>query len=194
MHNKREQHKDMDAQLIDEVSKGNHAAFDILFSKYNNKLYASLLAFTKSQDLAEDLTQKTFIRVWKKIETFRGDSSLFTWIYRIAINLAKNEFSSRQARNQGITDNMDDDHHHLVSSVSSPESHAIELESMQAVMNFIASLPADLREAISLREFDGKSYEEIAQITESPIGTVRSRIFRAREEILNFMKEEEIYG
>lgn len=193
MHNKMEQFKDMDAQLIDEVGKGNQAAFDILFSKYNNKLYASLLAFTKSQDLAEDLTQKTFIRVWKKIETFRGDSSLFTWIYRIAINLAKNEFSSKQAKNQGITDNIDDTYD-LESSVSSPESHAIEAESMQAVMDFIASLPNDLREAISLREFDGKSYEEIAQITGSPIGTVRSRIFRAREEILNFMKEEEIYG
>jgi RNA polymerase sigma-70 factor (ECF subfamily) len=193
MHNKMEQFKDMDAQLIDEVGKGNQAAFDILFSKYNNKLYASLLAFTKSQDLAEDLTQKTFIRVWKKIETFRGDSSLFTWIYRIAINLAKNEFSSKQAKNQGITDNIDDTYD-LESSVSSPESHAIETESMQAVMDFIASLPTDLREAISLREFDGKSYEEIAQITGSPIGTVRSRIFRAREEILNFMKEEEIYG
>ncbi len=193
MHNKMEQFKDMDAQLIDEVGKGNQAAFDILFSKYNNKLYASLLAFTKSQDLAEDLTQKTFIRVWKKIETFRGDSSLFTWIYRIAINLAKNEFSSKQAKNQGITDNIDDTYD-LESSVSSPESHAIELESMQAVMDFIASLPTDLREAISLREFDGRSYDEIAQITGSPIGTVRSRIFRAREEILNFMKEEEIYG
>ena len=193
MHNKMEQFKDMDAQLIDEVGKGNQAAFDILFSKYNNKLYASLLAFTKSQDLAEDLTQKTFIRVWKKIEIFRGDSSLFTWIYRIAINLAKNEFSSKQAKNQGITDNIDDNYD-LESSVSSPESHAIEAESMQAVMDFIASLPTDLREAISLREFDGKSYEEIAQITGSPIGTVRSRIFRAREEILNFMKEEEIYG
>jgi RNA polymerase sigma-70 factor (ECF subfamily) len=193
MRNKMEQFKDMDAQLIDEVGKGNQAAFDILFSKYNNKLYASLLAFTKSQDLAEDLTQKTFIRVWKKIETFRGDSSLFTWIYRIAINLAKNEFSSKQAKNQGITDNIDDTYD-LESSVSSPESHAIETESMQAVMDFIASLPTDLREAISLREFDGKSYEEIAQITGSPIGTVRSRIFRAREEILNFMKEEEIYG
>ena len=193
MHNKMEQFKDMDAQLIDEVGKGNQAAFDILYSKYNNKLYASLLAFTKSQELAEDLTQKTFIRVWKKIETFRGDSSLFTWIYRIAINLAKNEFSSKQAKNQGITDNIDDTYD-LESSVSSPESHAIETESMQAVMDFIASLPSDLREAISLREFDGKSYEEIAQITGSPIGTVRSRIFRAREEILNFMKEEEIYG
>lgn len=193
MHNKMEQFKDMDAQLIDEVGKGNQAAFDILFSKYNNKLYASLLAFTKSQELAEDLTQKTFIRVWKKIETFRGDSSLFTWIYRIAINLAKNEFSSKQAKNQGITDNIDDTYD-LESSVSSPESHAIEAESMQAVMDFIASLPTDLREAISLREFDGKSYEEIAQITGSPIGTVRSRIFRARKEILNFMKEEEIYG
>lgn len=193
MHNKMEQFKDMDAQLIDEVGKGNQAAFDILFSKYNNKLYASLLAFTKSQELAEDLTQKTFIRVWKKIETFRGDSSLFTWIYRIAINLAKNEFSSKQAKNQGITDNIDDTYD-LESFVSSPESHAIEVESMQAVMDFIASLPTDLREAISLREFDGKSYEEIAQITGSPIGTVRSRIFRAREEILNFMKEEEIYG
>ena len=193
MHNKMEQFEDMDAQLIDEVEKGNQAAFDILFSKYNNKLYASLLAFTKSQDLAEDLTQKTFIRVWKKIETFRGDSSLFTWIYRIAINLAKNEFSSKQAKNQGITDNIEDSYD-FASSVSSPESHAIEAESMQAVMDFIASLPTDLREAISLREFDGKSYEEIAQITGSPIGTVRSRIFRAREEILNFMKEEEIYG
>jgi RNA polymerase sigma-70 factor (ECF subfamily) len=193
MHNKMEQFKDMDAQLIDEVGKGNQAAFDILFSKYNNKLYASLLAFTKSQELAEDLTQKTVIRFWKKIETFRGDSSLFTWIYRIAINLAKNEFSSKQAKNQGITDNIDDTYD-LESSVSSPESHAIEAESMQAVMDFIASLPTDLREAISLREFDGKSYEEIAQITGSPIGTVRSRIFRAREEILNFMKEEEIYG
>ena len=193
MHNKMEQFKDMDAQLIDEVGKGNQAAFNILFSKYNNKLYASLLAFTKSQELAEDLTQKTFIRVWKKIETFRGDSSLFTWIYRIAINLAKNEFSSKQAKNQGITDNIDDTYD-LESSVSSPESHAIEAESMQAVMDFIASLPTDLREAISLREFDGRSYDEIAQITGSPIGTVRSRIFRAREEILNFMKEEEIYG
>jgi RNA polymerase sigma-70 factor (ECF subfamily) len=193
MHKPMEQYKDMDAQLIDEFGRGNEAAFDILFTKYNNKLYASLLAFTKSKELAEDLTQQTFIRVWKKIETFRGESSLFTWMYRIAINLAKNEFNSKETRKQVLTDVIEDNHE-FASSISSPESMAIEKESMDAVISFISSMQSDLKEAISLREFDGKSYEEIAQITSSPVGTVRSRIFRAREEILKFMKEEEIYG
>ena len=98
MHNKMEQFKDMDAQLIDEVGKGNQAAFDILFSKYNNKVYASLRAFTKAQELAEDLTQKTFIRVWKKIETFRGDSSLFTWIYSCLLYTSPSPRDQRGSR------------------------------------------------------------------------------------------------
>lgn len=193
MHKPMEQYKDMDAQLIDEFGRGNEAAFDMLFAKYNNKLYASLLAFTKSKELAEDLTQQTFIRVWKKIETFRGESSLFTWMYRIAINLAKNEFNSKETKKQGLTDVIEENHD-FASSISSPESIAIEKESIDAVIKFISTMQSDLKEAISLREFDGKSYEEIAQITSAPVGTVRSRIFRAREEILKFMKEEEIYG
>jgi RNA polymerase sigma-70 factor (ECF subfamily) len=152
---------------------------------------SSLIGYTKSQDQAEELCQKTFIRVWQKIDSFRGDSALFTWIYRIGINLAKNDFASSFSKSSKITDSLDQNEHDVVQYLS-PETELIALESENKIMGFIQTLDAETKTAFTLREIDGRTYEEIAQILQCPIGTVRSRIFRARQLILEFMNKENI--
>jgi RNA polymerase sigma-70 factor (ECF subfamily) len=150
-----------------------------------------LIAYTKSHEQAEELCQKTFIRVWQKIDTFRGDSALFTWIYRIGINLAKNDFASSYAKSKKKTDPLDVSEHDVSSHIS-PEVELIGKEAEQTIFNFIETLEMDIKTAFTLREIEGRSYEEIASIMKCPIGTVRSRIFRARQLIVEFMNQEDI--
>jgi RNA polymerase sigma-70 factor (ECF subfamily) len=152
---------------------------------------SSLISYTKSPEQAEELCQKTFIRVWQKIDSFRGDSALFTWIYRIGINLAKNDFASSFSKSSKITDSLDQTEYD-VSQYLSPETELIALESENKIMEFIQTLDTDTKTAFTLREIDGRTYDEIAQILKCPIGTVRSRIFRARQLILEFMNQENI--
>lgn len=175
-----------DDLLIHKVKNGDEGAFKFLMTKYYPRVYASLFAYTKSREDSEDLTQLTFIKVWQKIDSFRGDSAFFTWIYRIAINLAKNHFVSSSSKKDKVNISSDDLEFDIP-SYDNPESSLMHKESLQKIHSFVKTLPESLKTAFTLREVDGKSYEEISVITDTPLGTVRSRIFRARESIINFI-------
>ncbi len=178
-----------DSLLIQRAQKGDTGAFNFLMTKYYPRVYASLFTFTKSKEDSEDLSQQTFIKVWKKINSFRGDSAFFTWVYRIAINLAKNHVVSSNYKKDKI--NISSDAIEMdFASHANPETDLMHSQSLNNVRSFINSLPENLRTAFTLRESDGLSYEEISLITDTPIGTVRSRIFRARESVLEFMSQE----
>ena len=185
----KENSRDIDSELIKKAKKGNHGAFNILMSKYYPRVYASIFSFIKSKEDSEDLSQQTFIKVWQQLDTFRGDSAFFTWVYRIAINLAKNFVTSSGFKKQKINTSIQEAEIDI-SSFDDIESAVIHNESLEEISYFIDSLPESLKTAFVLRESEGKSYEEIAAITETPIGTVRSRIFRARESIVDFIEKE----
>ncbi len=185
----KENSRDVDSELIKKAKKGSHGAFNILMNKYYPRVYASIFSFIKSKEDSEDLSQQTFIKVWQQLHTFRGDSAFFTWVYRIAINLAKNFVTSSGFKKQKINTSIEDAEIDI-SSFDDIESAVIHNESLEEISNFIDSLPESLKTAFVLRESEGKSYEDIAAITETPIGTVRSRIFRARELIVEFMEKE----
>jgi len=180
-----------DQMLIAEIKADNEMAFEVMILKYRPKLMSVLIGYTKSRDQAEELCQKTFVKVWQKIDTFKGESSLFTWIYRIGINLAKNDFASSFSKNSKITESLDHVQHD-VPEYRSPETELIAVESENKIMQFIQNLDADTKTAFTLRETEGRTYEEIAEILDCPIGIVRSRIFRARQLILEFMNQENI--
>ena len=181
----------IDSVLIDKARNGNEGAFKILVNKYYPRVYASLFSFTKSKKNSEDLAQQTFIKVWKQLDTFRCDSAFFTWVYRIAINLAKNFVVSSNYKKQRSNIPMESLNIDF-SSFDDVEEVIIHNESMDKISNYINTLPESLKTAFTLRESEGKSYEEISVITDTPIGTVRSRIFRARESIIEYMKKEVI--
>ena len=180
---------DIDSVLIEKVKKGNKGAFDFLVNKYYPRVYASLFSFTKSKEDSEDLAQQTFIKAWQQIESFRGDSAFFTWIYRIAINLAKNFVVSSSYKKQKVNTSIEDAAIEIT-SYENIESVLTHNQSIKEIRDFIKTMPESLKTAFTLRESEGKSYEEISIITNTPIGTVRSRIFRARESIIEFMQKE----
>ena len=175
-----------DDLLIIKAQNGDEGAFKFLMTKYYPRVYASLFAFTKSREDSEDLTQLTFIKVWQKINSFRGDSAFFTWVYRIAINLAKNHFASSASKKDKVNISSDDLEIDIP-SYENPEISLMHKQSLQNIQSYVKTLPESLKTAFTLREVDGKSYEEISVITNTPIGTVRSRIFRARESIINYI-------
>ena len=180
---------DSDSALIEKVKNVNEGAFNFLVNKYYPRVYASLFSFTKSKEDSEDMAQQTFIKVWQQIESFRGDSAFFTWVYRIAINLAKNYVVSSSYKKQKLNTSIE--YAEIdVTSFENIESVLSHDQSMQEIKNFINTMPESLKTAFTLRESDGKSYEEISIITSTPIGTVRSRIFRARESIIEYMQKE----
>ena len=180
---------DIDSALIKKVKKGDKGAFNFLVNKYYPRVYASLFSFTKSKEDSEDLAQQTFLKVWQQIESFRGDSAFFTWVYRIAINLAKNYVVSSSYKKQKVNTSIEYAEIEI-SSYENIESVLMHDQSMEEIRNYINSMPESLKTAFTLRESGGKSYEEISKITATPIGTVRSRIFRARESIIEFMQKE----
>ncbi|MAV61698.1 MAG: RNA polymerase subunit sigma [Gammaproteobacteria bacterium] len=180
---------DIDSALIKKVKKGDKGAFNFLVNKYYPRVYASLFSFTKSKEDSEDLAQQTFLKVWQQIESFRGDSAFFTWVYRIAINLAKNYVVSSSYKKQKVNTSIEYAEIEI-SSYENIESVLMHDQSMEEIRNYINSMPESLKTAFTLRESGGKSYEEISNITATPIGTVRSRIFRARESIIEFMQKE----
>ena len=180
---------DSDSLLVEKAKEGNEGAFNFLMNKYYPRVYASLFSFTKSKEDSEDLAQQTFVKVWQQIQSFRGDSAFFTWVYRIAINLAKNYVASSGYKKQKVNSSIDQLEID-VSSNENIESMLIHSQSVDDINDFINTMPEALKTAFTLRESEGKSYEEISIITETPIGTVRSRIFRARESIVDFMKKE----
>jgi RNA polymerase sigma-70 factor (ECF subfamily) len=175
-----------DSQLVRKVRNGDRAAFDLLVVKYQSRVASIISRYVYDSQEVMDLTQETFIKAYRAIERFRGDSAFYTWLYRIAVNTAKNHLESRARRPQGSADVVDaenfDDGRRL-RDVASPERILQKDELQLALSQAIAGLPEELRSAFLLREYDGLSYEDIARILECPIGTVRSRIFRARDAV-----------
>jgi RNA polymerase sigma-70 factor, ECF subfamily len=175
-----------DEQLVAQAQEGNQRAFEFLVRKYQHKIIQLVGRLVGDAD-APDVAQETFIKAYRALSGFRGQSAFYTWLYRIGINTAKNHIVSRGRRpaNQDIdiVDAEQYGHTEHLSDVDTPESLLLTEEIKGKVAEVIQKLPSDLRQAITLRELEGLSYEEIAEVMDCPIGTVRSRIFRAREAI-----------
>ena len=180
--------RDIDQQLVERVQRGDKAAFDLLVVKYQRKIFRLLSRLIRDTAEIEDVAQEAFVKAYRALPNFRGDSAFYTWLYRIAINTAKNYLVSqgRRAPTSTQADVEDaetfDDGDHL-RDLNTPDSMLVTKQVGEAVNRAIDTLPEDLRTAIVLRELEGLSYEEIAESMQCPIGTVRSRIFRAREAI-----------
>lgn len=177
----------IDRDLVARVQQGDKAAYDLLVRKYQHKIANLVSRYVYDQAEAADITQEVFIKAYRAIGDFRGDSAFYTWLYRIAVNTAKNYLVSmgRRPPNADI-DAGEAEHSELGSGMRSavtPEGNLLSREIADTVTAALEALPEDLRTAIVLRELEGLSYEEIAQAMDCPIGTVRSRIFRAREAI-----------
>ena len=178
---------ELDLVLVKRVQAGDNAAFDLLVRKYQHRIGAVVYRFVPDHAEAQDITQDAFIRAYRALPNFRGDAQFYTWLYRIAVNTAKNHLVAMKRR-PPTADIAAEDAEHLsgggrLHDHDTPEHELLRQEIEQAVTDTVAALPDDLRQAITLREVDGLSYEEIAQLMQCPIGTVRSRIFRAREAI-----------
>lgn len=178
---------DTDKQLVAKVQNGDKRAFDLLVIKYQHRIFAIISRYVKDSAEVHDVAQEAFIKAYRAIGNFRGDSAFYTWIYRIAINTAKNYLVSRGRRPPASDVDMDDAEFYAGSDMlrdnASPEQQMMRDQLETVVFKAIQSLPEDLRTAVSLREMEGLSYEEIAEVMSCPVGTVRSRIFRAREHI-----------
>ena len=180
--------REVDQQLVERAQRGDKRAFELLVLKYQRKLGRLLSRFVRDQAEVEDVTQEAFIKAYRALPSFRGDSAFYTWLYRIGINTAKNYLVALGRRAPTTTgfDNEEaegfEDAEQLRDS-STPESELEGKEIAATVNRAMDALPADLRTAITLREIEGLSYEEIASVMNCPVGTVRSRIFRARDAI-----------
>lgn len=177
----------VDQLLVEQVQKGDKFAFDLLINKYQHRIVSLVTRYVHDHAEAQDVAQEAFIKAYRAIGSFRGDSAFYTWLYRIAINTAKNWLVAQKRRPPASDiDAVDAEHYDLDSRLkdkATPENELLREEIKQTVYDTIEQLPEDLRTAIVLREMEGMSYEEIAATMECPIGTVRSRIFRAREAI-----------
>ncbi len=178
---------ELDRALVERVQKGDKRAFDLLVRKYQHKVIGLVSRYVRSHAECEDIAQESFIRAWRAMGSFRGDSAFYTWLYKIAVNTAKNHLVSMGRRPP--TDDIDaEDAVFMVGAErmqdnATPEREMMRQEIEQSVFSTVQALPEELRTAITLREVDGLSYDEIAEAMGCPIGTVRSRIFRAREAI-----------
>jgi len=183
---------DLDFELVKRVQRGDAAAFDLLVRKHQHKVAALIGRYVADWNAVEDIAQETFVRVWRAIGNFRGDAQFSTWLHRIAVNTAKNYLTARSRRPPGEDIDIADaelfDSGAALRDVDTPEHEMMRQELEQTLMRAVQALPEDLRLAISQREVDGLSYEAIAERMGCPIGTVRSRIFRAREAIDREMK------
>jgi RNA polymerase sigma-70 factor, ECF subfamily len=187
--------RDIDQQLVRRAQRGDKRAFELLVTKYQRKLARLLGRLIKDPAEVEDVTQEAFIKAYRALPAFRGDSAFYTWLYRIGINTAKNYLvaSGRRAPTSTAIDSEDAegyDEGEQLRDVDTPENELISKQIAQTVNESMEALPEELRTAITLREIEGLSYEEIAQIMNCPIGTVRSRIFRAREAIAEKLRPQ----
>ena len=183
-----------DQQLVARVQNGDARAFDMLVLKYQHKIFGLISRYVHDADEVQDVAQEAFIKAYRALPRFRGDSAFYTWLYRIAINTAKNHLVSRSRRPPGTDVDVDDAEYYegggALRDIENPENALFGAELKAVVEQAISDLPDDLRAAVTLREFDGLSYEDIADIMDCPVGTVRSRIFRAREAIDNRVREQ----
>jgi RNA polymerase sigma-70 factor (ECF subfamily) len=179
--------EDLDQDLVRRVQQGDKSAFDLLVIKYQHKIVHLVNRYVKDPSEAQDVAQDTFIKAYKALGEFRGESAFYTWLYRIAINTAKNYLLSRSRRHSDYEVDMQDaeqiENAPQLKDIETPENQLMNEQIIQVIKSAIEKLPEEMRIAIMLREFEGMSYEEIAEAMDCPIGTVRSRIFRAREAI-----------
>lgn len=179
----------LDKDLVLRVQRGDKSAFDLLVIKYQYKIVQLVNRYVKDPSEAQDVAQESFIKAYRAIGNFRGDSAFYTWLYRIAINTAKNYLVARSRRSSDYEIDIDDaeqiQNAPELKGMDTPEQHLLNEEILETIKTAIEKLPEEMRIAITLREFEGMSYEEIAEAMECPVGTVRSRIFRAREAIDN---------
>jgi RNA polymerase sigma-70 factor (ECF subfamily) len=178
---------DTDQQLVRRVQDGDRTAFDLLIRKYQHRVLKLVSRFVNDAAEAEDVAQEAFLKAYRALPSFRGDSAFYTWLYRIAINTAKNALVSNRRRPVDFDLDLQDpeqyDRHARLKEGDTPEGVLLTEEIRRTVAEAMEQLPEDLRTAIVLRELEGLSYEEIAEAMDCPVGTVRSRIFRAREAI-----------
>jgi RNA polymerase sigma-70 factor, ECF subfamily len=176
-----------DKELVKRVQKGDKGAFDLLVLKYEHKIVNLVMRYVRDPEQALDISQEAFIKAYRALPRFRGESAFYTWLYRIAVNTAKNYLAAQRRRPMDVELDLQDAEqyglHAKLRETDTPEGVTLSQELQKALERAIDSLPEDLRTAIILRELDGMSYEEIAQTMDCPVGTVRSRIFRARDAI-----------
>ena len=184
---------DTDQQLVQRAQRGDLRAFDLLVLKYQGRIAALVSRYVSDAGEVEDVTQEAFIKAYRALGKFRGDSAFYTWLYRIAANASKNHLVAK-GRRPGADATIEDaegfDEGGLLSESASPEALAMGGELAEVVESALNALPDELKAALMLREFDGLSYDDIADVLGCPVGTVRSRIFRAREAIDQRVKEQ----
>tara|TARA_B110000014_G_C20080554_1_gene564555 strand:- start:336 stop:959 length:624 start_codon:yes stop_codon:yes gene_type:complete len=182
--------KEIDLSLVRRAKKGDYSAFDLLVLKYQSRLISTVYKYVKERQLAEDIVQEAFIKSYKSIDSFREESSFYTWVYRIAVNTAKNYLVSSKRRAELVMSDLSQDESFYPEKldVDSPYDILKANELRDLILDTLSTLGEETRTALSLREFDGLSYEQISEIVKCPVGTVRSRIFRGREVI------EEVVG
>ncbi len=185
--------RDIDQELVVRAQAGDKRAFELLVVKYQRRVARLLSRLIRDQNEIEDVSQESFIKAYRALPSFRGESAFYTWLYRIAINTAKNHLSTLGRRPQLLADYEDEEGESLDAAAQIPDYHTPETELsnrqiVSTVNAVVDELPSELRTAITLREMDGLSYEDIAAVMNCPIGTVRSRIFRAREAIASKLR------
>ena len=185
--------EDTDQQLVDRVLSGNKNAFDMLVLRYQHRVAALIGRFVHDTQEAEDVCQEAFIKAYRALPLFRGDSAFYTWLYRIAVNTAKNHLVSKNRRPPASDLEIDEAEVSeigiVLREIENPEASLATEKLKQAITGAIEDLPEDLRRAFTLREFSCLSYEDITEVMDCPVGTVRSRIFRAREAIDKKIRE-----
>jgi RNA polymerase sigma-70 factor (ECF subfamily) len=187
--------REVDQQLVERAQRGDKQAFELLVSKYQRKLGRLLSRYIRDASEVEDVTQEAFIKAYRALPTFRGDSAFYTWLYRIGINTAKNYLVALGRRAPTMTEVDNEEAESIeegeqLKDLNTPENQMMSRQIAETVNLTLQELPEELRTAITLREIDGMSYEEISQIMNCPIGTVRSRIFRAREAIAERLRPQ----
>jgi RNA polymerase sigma-70 factor (ECF subfamily) len=179
--------KATDQILVERVQAGDKGAFDLLVKRYQHKVIGLIGRYVQDQAEALDVAQETFIKAYKALDSFRGESAFYTWLYRIATNTAKNYLVTRSRRPPGTDVDIDDvlqaESESELREIETPENNLYRDELFSVMASTLEALPEELRVALTLRELEGMSYEEIAEVMDCPIGTVRSRIFRARDAI-----------
>ncbi len=178
--------QDADQLLVEKAQKGEKRAFDLLVLKYQHRVATVVTRYMRDHDAVPDIVQEAFIKAYRALPAFRGDSAFYTWLYRIAINCANNHLdaSGRRPSNSGIdVDDFAQSAPPALTDLASPDRLLAKQQMERALKASLDQLPEELRVAVTLREFEGLSYEDIAHIMDTPIGTVRSRIFRARDAI-----------
>ena len=187
---KKQTNKEADLALVRRAKKGDYRAFDLLVLKYQSRIVSIAFKFVKEIQLAEDISQESFIKAYRSIDSFREESAFYTWLYRITANTAKNYLVSKGRRKESsiseLSTSEKEDFFELPTN-DSPEQILMAQSLKDTIYDALSGLPEDTRTALSLREFEGLNYEEIAEIMNCPVGTVRSRIFRGREALENLI-------